>query len=56
MIGLTLYLYKKAFAERFGFDAVESSKFKTVCQKQSSVNALWDVYMHSFAFCFVGFV
>ena len=45
-------LYIQAFTERFGFDNVRISHVQTVRQKQSNVNAPWDVYIcPSCAFC-----
>ena len=38
-------IYKQAFTGRFGFDNVRISHVQTVRQKQSNVNAPWDVYI-----------
>ena len=37
--------WQKAFSGRFGFDGVRTSQLQTDCQKQSSGNAPWNVYI-----------
>lgn len=45
-------IHIQAFTERFGFDNVRISHVQTVRQKQSNVNAPWDVYIcPNCAFC-----
>ena len=45
------HILHKGVTVRFGFDVLESRKFKLVCQEQSNGNVSWDVYIQLQCVC-----